>query len=172
MNGYNFGSTLSDYHQVIRIGIISDTHGLLRPEAVAFLRGCYHIVHSGDIGHADIIPQLSALAPITAVRGNTDRRAWAAEFPETALVKIGKIAIYVLHDLEQLSIHPKAADIHVVVSGHTHQPLIKQQDGVLYINPGSAGPVRENLPISMAQLVVSDQSISAQIIDITDKNTI
>ena len=149
-----------------RIGLISDTHGLLRPEALAFLQGCDHIIHGGDIGDAQILKRLSAVAPVTAVRGNNDRGPWAARVAQTELVRIGEIFIYALHDLAQLDIEPKAAGVDVVVSGHSHRPLVDHRDGVLYVNPGSAGPRRFTLPISAAELVVAGRSVSARLVQL------
>ena len=123
---------------MLRVGLISDTHGLLRPAAIDFLRGCARIVHAGDIGGVAILEALGALAPVTAVRGNNDREAALAHLPETARVTIGGICLYVLHDLKQLAIDPAAEGVHVVVSGHSHRPLVEEREGVLYVNPGSA----------------------------------
>ena len=149
-----------------RIGLISDTHGLLRPEAVSFLRGCDHIVHGGDIGHAEILAQLSALAPVTAVRGNNDNGPWAERLAQTEFVQIGEIFVYALHDIAQLDIEPAGAGVHVVVSGHSHKPSVQHRDGVLYVNPGSAGPRRFTLPISVAELVVDGRAVSARIVEL------
>jgi putative phosphoesterase len=151
---------------MVRIGLISDTHGLLRPEAVSFLRGCDHIVHGGDIGHAEILTQLSALAPVTAVRGNNDNGPWAEGLAQTQLVQIGEIFVYALHDIAQLDIDPGGAGVHVVVSGHSHKPLVEHRDGVLYVNPGSAGPRRFSLPISVAELVVEGSAVSARLVEL------
>ncbi|MGH8588433.1 MAG: metallophosphoesterase family protein [Gammaproteobacteria bacterium] len=153
-----------------RIGLISDTHGLLRPEAVAFLRGCDHIVHGGDIGHAGILAQLSTLAPLTAVRGNNDKGAWAEALAETEFVQLDEVFIYALHDVAQLDIDPNAAGVHVVVSGHSHKPSIERRDGVLYVNPGSAGPRRFQLPISVAELIVAGQAVSARLVELPVQN--
>lgn len=142
-----------------RIGLISDTHGLLRPQATAFLHGCDHIVHGGDIGQAGILETLAAIAPVTAVRGNNDAGAWAERLPETALCKVGEIRLYVIHDLALLDIDPQAAGVHIVVSGHSHKPSIARRQGVLFVNPGSAGPRRFSLPISIAELVVGDGDV-------------
>lgn len=158
---------MTDHAQIMRIGLISDTHGLLRPEAIKALSGCNHIIHCGDIGGIDIITQLSALAPVSAVRGNTDGRRWASEFKEAELIELGEIFIYILHDLASIDLNPEAAGVQVVASGHTHEPLIKKQGSVIYINPGSAGPKRPNLPISVAELMVVDRLISAKIIELT-----
>lgn len=149
-----------------RIGLISDTHGLLRPEAVAFLRGCEHIVHGGDIGDAGILAELASLAPVTAVRGNNDRGAWAERVAQTELVQIGAIFIYALHDLALLDIDPPGAGVHVVVSGHSHRPLVQRRDGVLYVNPGSAGPRRFRLPVSAAELQVAGREVSARLVEL------
>ncbi len=137
---------------VRRIGLISDTHGLLRREAIAFLRGSDYIVHAGDIGDAAVLVELGAVAPVTAVRGNNDSGAWAKGIAETEVLKVGGISIYVLHDLAQLDLDPLAAGYQVVVSGHSHKPLLERRGGVLYVNPGSAGPRRFKLPIAAAEL--------------------
>ena len=149
-----------------RIGIISDTHGLLRPEALAFLEGCHHIVHGGDIGTADVLSQLAGIAPITAVRGNNDHGAWAETLAETELVEIAGATIYAIHDLAQIDIEPAAASVHVVVSGHSHKPAIERRGGVLYLNPGSAGPRRFSLPIAVAEIEVGDGGIRARIVEL------
>ncbi|MBT2301675.1 metallophosphoesterase family protein [Variovorax paradoxus] len=149
-----------------RIGLISDTHGLLRPEALAFLRGCEHIVHGGDIGDAAILEALAAIAPVTAVRGNNDRGAWAEAVPETALVELGGVRLYAIHDLAQLDIDPVAAGVRVVVSGHSHRPRAEERDGVLYVNPGSAGPRRFRLPISAAELLIDGGAPTPRIVEL------
>jgi putative phosphoesterase len=136
----------------MRIGIISDTHGLLRPEVAERLAGVHHVIHAGDIGRPEVISELRKIAPITAIRGNIDRGEWAAEYPHTALVKLGGRSIYVLHNLKELGLDPTAAGIDVVVSGHSHRPKIETVGGVLYLNPGSAGPRRFTLPIALATL--------------------
>ncbi len=149
-----------------RIGLISDTHGLLRPEAISFLRGCDHIVHGGDIGDAEVLDELSALAPVTAVRGNNDNGHWAERLGETQFVQIGDVCIYALHDIAQLDIDPSSAGVQVVVSGHSHKPSIERRDGVLYVNPGSAGPRRFKLPVSVAELVIADGAVSARVVEL------
>jgi len=149
-----------------RVGLISDTHGLLRAEALSFLRGCDHIVHGGDIGRAEILAELSALAPVTAVRGNNDKGAWAERLRETEFVQSGDVCIYALHDIALLNIDPSGAGVHVVVSGHSHKPLVERRDGVLYVNPGSAGPRRFKLPISVAELVIADGVVSARLVEL------
>lgn len=147
------GTTASEH--TYKIGLISDTHGLLRPEALAALHGSDFIVHAGDIGHADILTQLARAAPVTAVRGNNDMGAWAADIPETNLLQVGAIRIYVLHNLDALDVDPVAAGLHVVVAGHSHRPSHVVRDGVHFINPGSAGPRRFRLPISVGVLRVA-----------------
>jgi uncharacterized protein len=152
---------------VQRIGLISDTHGLLRPEAIAFLRGSDYIVHAGDIGDAAVLSQLSAVAPVTAVRGNNDNGAWAKGIAETEVLKVGGVSIYILHDLAQLELDPLAAGYQVVVSGHSHKPLLEQRGGVLYVNPGSAGPRRFKLPIAVAELQVSGRAVEGRLVELT-----
>lgn len=147
----------------LRIGLISDTHGLLRPEARAFLAGSDHIVHAGDIGDPRILDELRALAPLAAVRGNNDQGAWAERLRESESLRLGDIVLHVLHDLADLAIDPAAAGVQVVVSGHSHKPEVSRRDGVLYVNPGSAGPRRFRLPIAVAELQIQGQEISARV---------
>lgn len=139
-----------------RIGLISDTHGLLRPEALAFLDGCEHIVHGGDIGAAEVLEELARIAPVTAVRGNNDFGPWAERIAELELVDIAGVLVCAIHDLALLDLDPVAAGARVVVSGHSHKPLVETRDGVLFVNPGSAGPRRFTLPISIGELLVDD----------------
>jgi len=146
-----------------RVGLISDTHGLMRPEALAALTGVSHIVHAGDIGSAEILEQLRTIAPVTAVRGNNDREAWAKAIAEHEVVEIAAKSIYVLHDLHELDLDPAAAGFAVVVTGHSHKPVISTKDAVLYVNPGSAGPRRFKLPISVALLEIDGAAIRAEI---------
>lgn len=134
------------------VGLISDTHGLLRDEALRALDGCDLIVHAGDVGKPEILEALKALAPLVAVRGNIDKGAWASALPVTAVAQAGRVAIYVLHDVHQLDLDPAAARFQVVVSGHSHQPARREQSGVLFLNPGSAGPRRFKLPVTVARL--------------------
>ena len=148
------------------ISIISDTHGLLRPEALPLLRGSAHIIHAGDIGAPEIIPELEKIAPVTAIRGNVDTQAWARRFPETEVVELGGLHIYVIHDANALDLNPKAAGFAAVISGHSHQPKQETKDGVLYFNPGSAGPRRFSLPISVGRLEIVDKKIKATILTI------
>jgi uncharacterized protein len=149
-----------------RIGIISDTHGLLRPEALAFLRGSDYIVHAGDIGDAGVLGELSAVAPVTAVRGNNDNGAWAETIAETEVLKVGAVSIYVLHDLAQLDLDPAAIGYQVVVSGHSHKPSMEGRGGVLYLNPGSAGPRRFKRPIAVAELTVEGSAVEGRLLEL------
>ena len=150
-----------------RVGLISDTHGLLRPEATAFLRGSDFVIHAGDIGDAQILKDLARIAPVTAVRGNNDHGPWAAALGENEILRVEEIFIYVLHDLAQLDLDPAAAGFRVVVSGHSHRPSVKEKDGVVYVNPGSAGPRRFKLPIAAADIVVRGQSVYARITELS-----
>jgi putative phosphoesterase len=152
----------------MRIGLVSDTHGLLRPQALDALRGSDHIVHGGDIGKdGAILQQLRAIAPVTAVRGNNDVGDWAVAIRETETLEIGGIRIHVLHDLKALAIDPVAQAIDVVVAGHSHKPLVDRRGAVLYVNPGSAGPRRFSLPVSLALLEVSSRGdLGARIVDL------
>jgi putative phosphoesterase len=150
---------------MIRIGLISDTHGLLRPEALDVLRGSDFIVHAGDIGEG-ILEPLSTLAPVTAVRGNNDRAPWAERIGETEWLRFAEVTLHVLHDLGDLSIDPKAAGVDVVITGHSHRPKIERRGGVLYVNPGSAGPVRFNLPVSVALMQITGKDVSARIVEL------
>ena len=145
------------------IGLISDTHGLLRAEAVEALRGSDLIVHAGDIGGADVVERLSGIAPVVAVRGNNDRGAWAADLRETEILEVERALVYVVHDIAHLDVDPAAAGLHVVVSGHSHRPGIRERDGILYVNPGSAGPRRFSLPVSLGRLFVSGARVRAQL---------
>jgi putative phosphoesterase len=140
--------------RVHTLGVISDTHGLLRPEAVAALAGVERIVHAGDIGDPVILRDLGRLAPVSAVRGNNDRGDWAAEIPETEVVEVGGVALYVLHDVHELDLDPRVAGFAAVIAGHSHQPRQEERDGVLYFNPGSAGPRRFRLPVSVGRLTI------------------
>jgi putative phosphoesterase len=148
---------------MLRVGVISDTHGLLRPEATAFLAGSAHIVHAGDVGDPAILDTLAAIAPVTAIRGNVDTDAWAARLPEATRVTIGGVTIYLLHDLAALDIEPHRHGVRVVVYGHSHKPSAVERDGVLYLNPGSAGPRRFSLPIAAAELLIDGGRVGAHI---------
>ncbi|WP_298721047.1 metallophosphoesterase family protein [uncultured Ferrovibrio sp.] len=147
----------------MKIGIISDTHGLLRPEAIQRLSEAEHIVHAGDIGDPAVIQALQEIAPVTAVRGNVDIGDWARHYPDRATVTLAGRKIYVLHNLKELDVDPAMEGIDVVVSGHSHKPKADTVDGVLYLNPGSAGPRRFSLPIALASLDLSDQAITPRL---------
>lgn len=151
----------------MRIGLISDTHGLLRPEALAALQGCAQIIHAGDIGKPQVLDGLRAIAPLQAIRGNIDTADWALELPERLDLRIGSLTLHVLHDLKQLDIDPIAAGIDVVIAGHSHKPKVERRDGVLYINPGSAGPRRFSLPISLALLDLNDGDAQVELISLS-----
>ena len=146
------------------VGLISDTHGLLRPEAVEALQGSHLIIHAGDIGDSEILERLSAIAPVVAVRGNVDQERWAADLPETAVAEAGDVQLYVLHDVNELDLNPRAAGFDIVVSGHSHQPGQQERNGVLYINPGSAGPRRFRLPVTMARLNLTKRPWQAEFV--------
>jgi uncharacterized protein len=148
------------------VGVVSDTHGLLRPEAVTQLRGVAHIVHAGDIGSPEVLAALAALAPVTAVRGNNDRAAWSRAIPETATLELGGARLYVLHDIHALDLDPRTADMAAVIAGHSHRPLLKMENGVLYMNPGSIGPRRFKLPIAMGKLVVENARVRGEIVNL------
>ncbi|HEY8102436.1 MAG TPA: metallophosphoesterase family protein [Burkholderiaceae bacterium] len=151
---------------MLRVGIISDTHNLLRRAAKEFLRGCDHIIHGGDITESSILEELATLAPVTAVRGNNDRHIWADALHETEQIKFDEVCVYVIHDLADLDIEPNSAGVHVVVSGHSHKPSIEERGCVLFVNPGSAGPRRFKLPISVAELCISGKSVSARLVEL------
>ena len=150
----------------IVVGVISDTHGLIRPEALHALRGCDLLIHAGDIGDPEIIERLRALAPVSAVRGNIDQEAWATSLPPTEVVEVDGKHFYVLHDLSQLDLDPVAAGFAVVVSGHSHRPSTHCRDGVLYLNPGSAGPRRFKLPVTVALLRMTRDEIRPEIVEL------
>jgi putative phosphoesterase len=148
------------------IGVISDTHGLLRPEALAALAPAQHILHAGDVGNIEIFEALSAIAPITSIRGNVDLYGPCAELPETELVEVAGRLFYLVHSIHDLDISPTAAGVAAVISGHSHNPSIETRNGVLYLNPGSAGPRRFQLPITVALVTVSPTTLEAKIIPI------
>ena len=150
----------------MRVGVISDTHGLLRPEAIEALRGSELIVHAGDVGKADVLDALRAIAPTVAVRGNVDTGDLAATLPETEVVEVGRTHLYVLHDLSQLDLDPRAAGFAAVIFGHSHRPTAETRDGVLYLNPGSAGPRRFSLPVAVARLLVAGERLSHEIVEL------
>jgi uncharacterized protein len=148
------------------IGLISDTHGLLRPEALSALDGSDLIIHAGDVGGPEILEELRRLAPVVAVKGNVDTGAWCADLPETAVADAGSSFVYVLHDLKALDLKPAAAGIAMVVSGHSHKPVCEERGGVLYVNPGSAGPRRFNLPVTVAPVDLRHQPWRIDFVDL------
>jgi uncharacterized protein len=148
------------------IGVISDTHGLLRPEAIEALRGSELIVHAGDVGKVDVLDALRAIAPTVAVRGNVDTGDLAATLPETEVVEVGRAHLYVLHDLSQIDLDPRAAGFAAVIFGHSHRPIAEIREGVLYLNPGSAGPRRFSLPVAVARLLVEGDRLSHEIVEL------
>ncbi|PWF45527.1 metallophosphoesterase family protein [Massilia glaciei] len=151
---------------MVRIGVISDTHAQLRHEATFFLQGSDYLIHAGDICDPGILDQLRAIAPLTVVMGNNDKGAWADRLKETEFLQIGATLIYVIHDIARLDIDPVAAGVHAVVAGHSHKPRVEERDGVLFVNPGSAGPRRFTLPIAVAQIIVDGGSLSARIVEL------
>jgi len=157
-------------NEVKRIGLISDTHGLLRKEAVEALRGSEQIIHAGDVGKPEILEQLGEIAPVVAVRGNVDTERWARALPETAVAEAGAVLIYVLHDVNALDLNPGAAGFQIVVSGHSHKPEKLERDGVLYINPGSAGPRRFQLPVTVARLRLGRTAYEVEFVDLEVRN--
>jgi putative phosphoesterase len=153
------------------VGVISDTHGLLRPEAVAALRGSDYIIHAGDIGDASILKKLAEVAPVTAIRGNVDREPWTRTIFSTNVLEAGGISIYVLHNIQELDLEPEAAGFGVVVYGHSHVPKQETKNGVLYFNPGSAGPRRFRLPVTMGRLKIQGGRVSGEIVEIVPTET-
>lgn len=151
---------------VKRIGLISDTHGLLRKEALEALRGSELILHAGDVGKPEILEELRKIAPVVAVRGNVDTERWAKALPETAVAEAGSVLIYILHDVNALDLNPAESGFHIVVSGHSHKPGKSERDGVLYINPGSAGPRRFQLPVSLARLDVGTAPYEVEFLEL------
>jgi len=148
----------------MRVGVISDTHGLLRPAALKALAGVDHILHAGDVGDPEILSALEEIAPLTAIRGNIDRSGPCAALPATEIVELDRVTFYLLHDVHELDLDPATAGISVVVSGHSHKPLIEERRGVIYLNPGSAGPRRFSLPVTMGLVSLGDGSPRAEII--------
>jgi uncharacterized protein len=148
------------------LGVISDTHGLMRLEAIRALDGVDMIIHAGDIGTPDVLEALHAIAPMVAVRGNNDKGEWARGLPETEVVEVGNVVLYVLHDVKALDLDPVAAGFHAVISGHSHRPDMAKRQGVLFLNPGSAGPRRFKLPVSVARLIIRGDTVDAQLIEL------
>jgi len=153
---------------VKRIGLISDTHGLLRKEAVEALRGSEVIIHAGDVGKPEILEELRKIAPVVAVRGNVDTEPWAKAWPETAVLEAGAAMIYVLHDVKALDLNPATSGFHIVVSGHSHKPGKTERGGVLYINPGGAGPRRFQLPVMVARLTLERTTFAVEFVDLEE----
>ena len=147
-----------------RVGLVADTHGLLRPEALEALSGSNAIIHAGDIGDPEVLRRLAEVAPVTAVRGNNDRAPWAASLPQADMLKVGAAFIYVIHDLAELDLDPAGTGCAAVVSGHSHRPQQERRDGVLFVNPGSAGPRRFTLPVSVGYLLVSGERIEGSLL--------
>jgi uncharacterized protein len=150
----------------LRVGLLSDTHGLLRTEARRFASDCDYLIHGGDIGSPAIVEELASMAPLTIVKGNNDGAAWAARLPETELIRVGGVFLYVIHDISKLDIEPSASGVRIVVSGHSHKPSVEERDGVLYVNPGSCGPRRFKLPISVGELLIDGAEVRARTIDL------
>jgi uncharacterized protein len=148
------------------IGVISDTHGLLRPQALEALRGVEHIIHAGDVGGSDILPKLRKIAPVTAIAGNVDVEAWAGKLPATEVVELGGLSFYVLHNLRAIDLKPKAAGFAAVISGHSHQPGYEFSEGVLYFNPGSAGARRFKLPVTVGKIEIRDGELFPEIVEL------
>ncbi len=149
------------------IGVISDTHGLVRPQAIEAMAGADLVLHAGDIGNQEVLDTLNEIAPVVAVRGNNDKGEWAQFLPDWEVVEIGNVSIYMLHDLKQIDISPTADVFQVVVSGHSHKPVVEERRGVIYLNPGSAGPRRFTLPVSVAHLHIVDDKVHADIIELS-----
>lgn len=152
-----------------KIGVISDTHGLLREEAIRALKGVDLIIHAGDIGNDNIIEELRNIAPVVAVRGNNDKEEWAKKYSKSEVLEIGELFIYILHDIKELDLDPKGAGFNVIISGHSHKPCLEEKDNILYLNPGSAGPRRFKLPISMSILHINNDTASTEMIDLEIK---
>ena len=152
------------------IGVVSDTHGLLRPEAIDALRESDHIIHAGDVGDPAILERLAEIAPVTAVRGNVDKGAWARKLPESNVLEVEGVCIYVLHEIDRLDLKPEAAGLAAVIYGHSHMPKQETKNGVLYFNPGSAGPKRFSLPISLGRLIVENGRLKAKILELRENS--
>jgi putative phosphoesterase len=163
----NRSSSSNARNAQIVVGVISDTHGLIRPEALAALQGVDRIIHAGDIGKAEVLDVLKTIAPLVTIKGNNDRGSWAESLPETRSLRIGTVRLFIVHDVKDLSFDPAARGYHAVISGHSHKPSVVERGGVLFVNPGSAGPRRFKLPIAVAKLVVDGADVKARIIELT-----
>jgi uncharacterized protein len=159
-------AALAFFYVAMIIGVVADTHGLLRSQVISALRGSDRIIHAGDIGNLQILDKLGEIAPVTAVRGNVDRGTWAKKIPATGVLEVRGVSIYVLHVLQQLDLKPEVAGFAVVVSGHSHAPKQDTKNGVLYFNPGSAGPQRFGLPVTVGKLVVSGDQVNGEILNV------
>jgi putative phosphoesterase len=148
----------------IRVGLISDTHGLLRPQALDFLRGSDYLIHAGDIVDPLTLDRLAEIAPLTSVRGNNDHGPWASQLPDATTLTLGGVVIHILHDLNELTRYPAPPDVRVVVTGHTHKPACAERGGVLYVNPGAAGRRRFTLPVSVGELIIEDGQVSVRLV--------
>ncbi len=148
------------------IGVISDTHGLLRPETIKYLKDVDLIIHAGDVGSEKVLNDLKQIAPVYAVRGNCDQEEWAKKLPRTEIVEVASNLIYLIHDIQQINIDPKTAGLSIVIYGHSHRPAIDKKEGIYYLNPGSIGPKRFNLPISLAKIIIEDKKINIEIIEL------
>jgi len=151
---------------MLRIGVISDTHGLLRPQALEALAGAQHLIHAGDVGAPGVLEQLRELAPVTAVRGNNDVEAWAGALPEAVTFELAGARLHLLHNLAELAVTPAKAGIHAVIAGHSHRPVLRKSEGVLYLNPGGAGPRRFSLPVSVAWLEIDNGTLEARLVEL------
>jgi putative phosphoesterase len=154
------------------IGVVSDTHGLLRPEAIRALKGSDRILHAGDVGDFTILGELRRIAPVTAVRGNIDIEPWACKLPMTEVVEVEGVSIYMLHNVDELDLKAEAAGFRVVVYGHSHCPMMEERNGVLYFNPGSAGPRRFRLPVSVGRLLIEDGQVRGELVDLRVRKTL
>jgi uncharacterized protein len=159
-------TSISSRHSIKDVGVIADTHGLVREQALAALAGCELIIHAGDIGTPEVLERLREIAPVRAVRGNNDRGVWARSLPLNDVIEIGPHHVYLLHDIAELAIDPAAASMAAVITGHSHKPAAEVREGVLYLNPGSAGPRRFKLPIAVARLRVSKNGIEHEIVEL------
>ena len=149
-----------------RVGVISDTHGLVRPEAIRALKGSELILHAGDIGKPEVLTSLAGVAPVIAIRGNNDRGAWAKKLPDILRLRVNGFGVYIIHNVNELEVDPAAKGFHAVISGHSHKPSLTNSDGVIFLNPGSAGPRRFKLPVALARLRIQREKVNAQIVEL------